>query len=98
MILASMILIPTQVSKLGTLLAGRSVYDNEYQGSHSHVFVCGEADPVELEAFLHEFFNSAGKLTGERVIIMGPVTPRYAGVWLCRRVHCVCELSPLVGG
>lgn len=86
MITASMIIIPTQVSKLSALLALRSVYDGEYKTrGHSHVLVCGDPPAHTLVFFLHEFFNASSKMTSERVVIMGTDEPSYVP---CAVVAC----------
>lgn len=78
MITASMIIIPTQVSKLSALLAQRSAYDGEYKArGRSHVLVCGDPPAHTLVYFLHEFFNASSKMTSERVVIMGREAPSY---------------------
>jgi len=102
MITASMILIPTQVSKLSTMLANRSAFDGEYKDrGKSHVLVCGDPPAHSLVYFLHEFFNASSKMTSERVVIMGRNEPRCARrraslprpAWcalLTRLCACVC--------
>lgn len=92
MITASMILIPTQVSKLSTMLANRSAFDGEYKDrGKSHVLVCGDPPAHSLVYFLHEFFNASSKMTSERVVIMGRNEPRCARrSALLPRHACVC--------
>ena len=88
MITASMILIPTQVSKLSTMLANRSAFDGEYKDrGKSHVLVCGDPPAHSLVYFLHEFFNASSKMTSERVVIMGRNEPRCARRRASRRSY-----------
>lgn len=60
MILAAMVLIPTQVSKLSSLLSQRSVYDGTYRaiaGGRGHVLLAGDAPAYVVAHFLHEVCN-----------------------------------------
>ena len=76
MITASMVIIPSQISKLSQMLSQRSVYGGAYHASgRSHVVVCGSVAANSLWHFLREFFHSDNIHRNEKVVVLCPHEP-----------------------
>ena len=89
MITASMVIIPSQISKLSQMLSQRSVYGGAYRGGRPHVVVCGSVAANSLWHFLREFFHADNIHRNEKVIVLCPQEPCFEMKRLLMTPGCV---------
>jgi len=78
MITASMVIIPSQISKLSQMLGQRSLYGGSFKaGGRAHVVVCGDVAANSLWHFLREFFHHDNIHHNEKVVVLSPREPSY---------------------
>lgn len=78
MITASMVIIPSQISKLSQILSQRSPYSGAYNHTgRPHVLVCGDVAANSLWHFLREFYHADNIHRNERVVVLSPQEPSF---------------------
>lgn len=79
MITATMVLIPSQISKLSQMMAQRSIYGGRVSttGNKAHVIVCGDVTADSLAHFLREFFHADTALANETAVVLAPREPSF---------------------